>query len=224
MVGYIEIIDRFYRKINGCYFAFLGVGTSLLCIFIAYLLFIQVDPSFTIFTHFISDLGDGPNFSNVIFSIGVISSSVISLFFYIFLTKFLIERDANKVLSLLGLIFGLVSCIGSVLVGIFPSATAPIEHRIGALLSFSGSFFISIFYSCAELTSRDFNKEVAVSGLLIAPFPITFLLTYLFLHFPGINSTIPIFIEWLAYFTRMGWVIIQGIYVLRLQLVKREMK
>lgn len=218
----MDKLDRFYQKINGCYFAFLGVATSLLCIFIAYLLFIQVDPSFTIFTHFISDLGDGPNFSNVVFSIGVISSSVISLFFYGFLTKFLIARDANKVLSILGLLFGVISSIGSFLVGIFPSAAAPLEHRIGALLSFSGSFFISIFYSGAELTSRNFNKLVGISGFLIAPFPIAFLLTYLFLHFPGINSTIPIFIEWLAYFTRMGWVILQGTYVFRLQIIESE--
>lgn len=219
----MNVLDKFYQKVNGCYFAFVGAGTSLLTILIAYLLYIQVDPSFTILTHFISDLGDGPNFSNVVFNVGIIIGSCISLFFYIFLTKLLIERGANKVFSILGLIFGLVSFIGGLLVGLFPSAVAPLEHRIGALLSFSGSFFISIFYSCAELTDREFNKIVAIFGLLIAPFPITFLLTFLFLHYPGINSTIPIFIEWISYFTRMAWIITQSLYIFKLQSSQAEL-
>ncbi|TFG00926.1 MAG: DUF998 domain-containing protein [Promethearchaeota archaeon] len=218
----MSFLDTFYQKINGCYFAFLGAGTSLLSIFIAYILFIQVDPSFTIFTHFISDLGDGPNGSNLVFNIGIIIGSFISIFFYIFLTKFLINHDGNTLLSGLGLIFGIVSFIGGLLVGSFPSATAPLAHRVGALMSFGGSFFISIFYSLAELTTPNFNKKVAVLGFLIAPFPIMFLLTYLFLHFPGINSTIPIFIEWLSYFTRMAWIFTQSIYIYKLQLEKKN--
>jgi hypothetical membrane protein len=92
----MNLIDKFYQKVNGCYFAFVGVGTSLLTIFIAYLLYIQVDPTFNILDNFISDLGDGPNYSNVAFSVGVILGSCISLFFYLFLTDFLIGRGAIR--------------------------------------------------------------------------------------------------------------------------------
>ncbi len=211
----MDIFDKLYQKVGGYYFGFLAVGFSLLCILISYLLFIQTDPSFTILTHFISDLGDGPNFSNVVFSVGVIGASLISLLFYIYLTRFLLQYDVSKVLPVVALVSAIISSIGGFLVGIFPSDTAPLAHRIGALLSFGGSFFISIFYAAAEVLNAEFDRRVAISGFLIAPFPIAFLSLYLLLHIPNINSTIPIFTEWLAYFTRMGWTALQGAYLFK---------
>ncbi|TXT60824.1 MAG: membrane protein of unknown function [Promethearchaeota archaeon] len=211
-----KVVDKLYEKINGSVFAFLAVGINLGCIFTAYLLYIQVDPSFTIFTHFISDLGDGQNFSNFVFNIGMLCTPIIFLFFYIFLTRYLLTQDARKGFLYLSFASALFSFLGNILVGIFPSESFRIPHLIGALFSFAGSFFTSIFYSITELSLPDFNKKIASSGFFLAPFPIVFMLLYITLYLPGINSTIPIFTEWLAYFSEIIWVVIQSIYLFKI--------
>lgn len=212
----MDILDTLYKKINGSIFGLLGVGVSLISILVAYLLYIQVDASFTIFTHFISDLGDGPNYSNITFNIGIICASIVNLFFYIYLTRYLHNLNARK-----GFIFAsfgsvLISFIGGLLVGLFPSATACIPHLIGALFSFAGSFLISVFYSLSEFSVSEFNTKIASTGLILAPFPIIFMLLYITLYLPRININLPIFMEWLAYFSEIVWVLIQASYLLQL--------
>jgi hypothetical membrane protein len=212
----MDILNNLYKKIHGSYFGFLGVGISITSIFIAYLLYIQVDASFTIFTHFISDLGDGANYSNIVFNIGMICTSIINLLFYIYLTQYLMNQNAQK-----GPIFAsfgsvLLSFVGGLFVGFFPSATAHIPHLIGALFSFAGSFLISVFYSISEFSVPNFNRKIASSGLVQAPFPIIFMLLYITLYFSGINTILPIFMEWTAYFSQVAWLLIQAGYLFKI--------
>lgn len=209
----VKLFDKIYNKIHGSYFAFLAVAVSLGSIFVAYLLYIQVDSSFSIVTHFISDLGDGPNFSNIVFNIGMISTAVIFIFFYIYLTRYLLKNNARKGMVYASFGSALISFTGGLFVGLFPSATFHIPHLIGALFSFAGSFLVSVFYSISEFTIVDFNKKVASAGLIQAPFPIIFMTLYITLHLPGINSSVPIFMEWMAYFSEVAWVSIQAFYL-----------
>ena len=132
----MEKIDKFYEKINGSYLIFIGIGLSLLFIFIAVILFMQVDPTFSIYSNFISDLGDGPNNSNIVFNVGVIISGIFNLFIYIYLTRFLQKKDANEKLILLAFITAFVSTIGTIMVGLFTSDTENTLHRTGAGMSF----------------------------------------------------------------------------------------
>ncbi len=212
----MEKIDKFYEKINGSYLIFIGIGLSLLFILIAVILFMQVDPTFNIYSNFISDLGDGPNNSNIVFNTGVIISGIFNFFIYIYLTRFLQKKDANEKLIILTFIAAIISSIGLIMVGLFTSDTENTLHRTGAGMSFFGSFFLIIFFSLAEYKIPDIPKKYSVSGLILAPISLVFLVFFILLILnTGFSSEITIFTEWLAFFANTAWLFIQGIYTLR---------
>jgi len=212
----MEKIDKFYEKINGSYLIFTGIGLSLLVILIAVILFIQVDPTFNMYSKFISDLGDGPNNSNIVFNTGIIISGIFNFFIYIYLTRFLQKKQGNEKLILLAFISAIISVIGTIMVGLFTSDTENTLHRTGAAMSFFGSFFLIIFFGIAEYKISDIPNKYSVPGFILAPISIVFLVFFLLLILnTGFSSEITIFTEWLAFFANTTWLFIQGIYTLR---------
>ena len=208
-------IDKFYEKINGSYFAFLGAGISLISIFIAFILYIAVDPTFTIITHYISDLGDGQNYSNIVFNVGRIISGIIMFFFFLHLTRLLQNSGINKKLVIISFISGLMYSIGMILVGVFPSKAAPLMHVIAAAITFFGMFFIYIFFGISDFRISGFSRKPPIAGLIFSPLPLLFMLSVVLLHTVGFDSRITFFTEWLTYFAMMSWIITQGIYTMR---------
>lgn len=208
----MEYIDTFYKKTNGNYFVFIGTGISLFSKLIAILLYIQVNPSFTILTNYISDLGDGPNNSNLVFNVGMILSGIINAIFILYLMRYLQTRGGNRNLTILSFIAGLIAVSGSILVGVFTSQKASEMHILGAALAFSGNFFALILFSLTELKVADIPKKYATLGFFLAPLSVLFLLFYLLLNtVTGFSRELTIFIEWMAFFAITTWLIIQGI-------------
>ncbi|TXT58706.1 MAG: membrane protein of unknown function [Promethearchaeota archaeon] len=212
----MKILDKLYQKINGSYFGFLGVIISLLSMVISYLIYIQVDTSFSLTTHFISDLGNGPNFSGIVFSIGMVSASILFLLFYIYLTRYLLIQNARKGYVFVAFGAALFSFIGGVFVGLFPSSIAQILHLTGGFFVFFGFFWLATFNSLSEYHLPDFNKKVASIGFLLAPFPLIYLALLLIFYIPEINEALAIFFEWVAYFIEMVWIFIQAAYMLKI--------
>lgn len=207
-------IDKLYEKFNGSYFAFLGAGISICSIIIAIILYVAVDPTFTIMTHYISDLGDGQNYSNIVFNIGHILEGVIFIFSFYYLSLFLRNNEAKVFSTWLAFIGGFVYSLGLILVGVFPSKMAYEMHIIGAAFVFFGMFFSYIFYGISEFKISEINKKMAILGFIFSPLPIFFMLSLL-LHFTvGFPLKIVLLAEWITYFTMMSWIIIHGIYTL----------
>ena len=208
-------IDKFYEKFNGSYFAFIGVGVSLVSIFIAIGLYMIADPTFSLFTHFLSDLGDGRNYSNVVFNISRILDGVILLFFYLYLSRYLYNKEVSKRLTWISFIGGSIYTTGLILVAVFTSQTAYEMHIIGAGFVFFGMFFVYLFYSISENSCDEFPKQYSILGFILAPLPLLFMIFILLAHFYGFSLEIAIFTEWITYFAMMSWIIIQGIYTIR---------
>ena len=206
-------IDKLYEKFNGSYFAFLGAGISLISIFIAIILYVAVDPNFTIMTHYISDLGDGRNYSNVVFNISHIIMGIIFIFSFYYLSMFLRNKEA-QFSTWYAFMGGFLYSLGLILVGIFPSKMAYEIHIIGAAFVFFGMFFSYVFYGISEFKISEINKKLAILGFIFSPLPIIFM-SFLLLHFTvGFPLKITLFIEWITYFTMLSWIIIHGIYTL----------
>ena len=96
----MERIDSFYQKCDGSYYVFIGTGISLISKLIAVLLFLQIDPTFNIFSNYISDLGDGPNNSDIVYNIGVMLSGIFYCFFFLYLMRYLQKKDGDLKLLL----------------------------------------------------------------------------------------------------------------------------
>jgi len=212
----MEKLDRFYGRIKGSYFGFIGTGINLLGILIAITLFMQVDPTFNLFSNYISDLGDGPNHSDIVFNISVILTGIILWFFYLYLMRYLQKMGGNQNLTIISFISGFIASIGAILVGIFTSEKAPELHRFSAALAFVGSLLALIFFGISEYYIPEIPKKLSCLGFFLAPLSFLFLIFFLILNTtPGFNRGITIFTEWLAYFANTAWLIIQGIYTLK---------
>ena len=209
-----KIIELDEKNI-ACFFGLFSAVISLFSIFIAIILYMQLNPSFSFVTHFISDLGNGKNYSNIVFNLGRIISGFLSILCYFLLYRFFRKKEVKLSLAIISLISGIIASVGSILVGIYPSVPEPDMHKIAAILAFSGMFFVSIFYGISELTIKNFNKIYAMSGFIAAPFSVIYMILYATLYVPGINSEIPILVEWIAYFSMMVWIIFQLVYIIR---------
>ena len=214
----MEKIDQFFKRFNGSYFAFVGAGISLITLFIAIILYRMVDPTFNPTTDWISDLGEGPNYSNYVFNIGAIAFGIISIFFDLYLTIFLLKKGSSKLLNWAAFIIGLFSAIGLILAAIFPMYAAPDMHLNAAIVFFIGMFFLCIIYGITELLIIENYKKIPISGFIVAAIIMIFMISYLLsdLNY-GINRAEYLLLEWISYFSFIAWIIIQGIYTLKVK-------
>lgn len=212
----MEKIDSFYERVNGSYFIFLGIFLSILFNTAAIILFRQVDPTFNMFSNFISDLGDGPNNSNIVFNTGMIITGIFGIFIFLYLMRFLQKKKGNSRIIFSAFIMGFIASIGAIMVGIFTVKTAPIMHVIGAAFSFFGNFFALILFAKTEFSISEISKKYSILGFILASFNFIYLTFFFLLYLNiGISKEFTIFTEWLAIFANIAWLFIQGIYTLR---------
>lgn len=209
-------MKKVYKKFNGSYIAFLGVAVAIVSLIISVILYVMVDPSFSPSTHFISNLGEGPNYSNYVFSYCEIATGTILGCFFLYLTLYLQKMNGNKVLTWVSFIFGLIGSIGLMIAGAFPMYTNTKMHILGAALFFGGVVFFCMTYGVSELLIREVPRKYPLIGLI----PLLF--NSLFIFFSITNNTnfhiswsMYLITEWIAYFTAFAWILGQGIFTLK---------
>lgn len=212
----MEKIDNFYEKFNGSYFVFIGIVISLLTKLIAVILFMQVDPTFNLFSNYISDLAHGPNNSDIVYKTGVVISTIFYVFFFLYLMRFLEKRGGNQKLALMSLLTGFIASVGAILLVIF---TADVElefHRLAATLFFFGNFFVLILFGITEYLIKEIPRKLSLSGFILAPLSYLFLTFYFLLSiYPEFSRELTIFTQWLAFFAIIAWLVAQGIYTIK---------
>ena len=214
----MEKIDQFFKRFNGSYFAFVGAGISLISLFIAIVLYRMVDPTFSPTADWVSDLGEGPNYSNYIFNISEIATGIILIFFYLYLTILLQKKGASKFSIWTTFIIGLFSALGLIVAGIFPMYAAPDIHFNAAAVCFIGIFFLCILYGITELLVTENLKKFSISGFIVATITLIFMISFLLSELNyGINRAVYLLLEWISYLAFMAWIIVQGIYTLKVK-------
>ena len=173
----MEKLNKFYKKIHGSYFAFLGALISTVFLIISIVITLLDDPSFSFFTYYISNLGEADCSAHIVFNIGLMITSGFMIFFHFFLYLFLIEMGGDKTRTKLALSFGLLSSIGLFLVGLFPLGPLWILHRIASITFFVGGLFFCIIYGTIEYKNPKIPNYQAYIGFLIAIIFILFLIS-----------------------------------------------
>ena len=172
------------------------------------LLYILADPSFSVFTHYLSHLGIGPNGSDIVFNLGSMVSGIVMVFFFLNLSVFLIKKEVPKILVNLSFIFGLMSSIGIFLIGFFPGDGSQDLHNFVAGFFFLGGLAHCILYGISELKAKGISKLQALSGFVVAYFFIVFLFFTTINYFdPELSLEISHFSEWILYTLLMLWII-----------------
>lgn len=211
----METLNRFYDKIPGSYFAYIGFLFSIIFISIAVILY--GDPTFSIFTHYLSDLGAAARNSSLVFNIGMIISAPLRVLFGFYLLKFLKSRGANEKTLKITAYTIVIGAMGSVLLAIFPHDVLLIMHMLGAFVYFFSVVIIQISFSKMELKTENMSKFLPIIGLVVVMNYVLFLGFEISEILSDVFRLLACLFEWMAYFSLMVWLLVHGFYLHRVK-------
>ena len=195
-----DFLDNIYKRIPGSVFGFTGAAVSTITTLTALFLYMVVDPSFSFVTHWISNLGGGPNGSNVVFNIGMMFTSVFILLFQIHEIRDLKKRGCNLLIIKLLYLSAISSTSGLFFVAVFP-LTIEILHGTAATIYFFGGMSFCIIYAFSILLTPGIHKIQAVLAFITAGFFGLHLCTSMITAvFTEVNLGITMVTEWLSLF------------------------
>ncbi len=209
----MEKLDRFYEKFPGSYVALLTFIFALTYHLISIILY--NDPSFSIFTHYISDLGASTSGSVIFWSIGTIISSPLRVLIGFYLLGLLGKRGANEKYIKITAYFIMIGAIGTIMIALNPHDTSRFFHLIGAFTYFISVVVIQTFFFKMELKAEDIPKYLPFVSILIVVVYFAFLGFEILVLVLDSFRKIACFLEWMAFFTLMAWLILHGVYTLR---------
>lgn len=200
-----ETLDKVYEKVPGKYFGLIGVTIYIFSTFIAFILYYSADPSYSIFTHWISHLGNGPNGSNLVFNIGWIISSFILFFFHVYeIRTFRIKGAKERYLDLMSLM-ALSFSVGLLFIGIFP-LNLGVSHSVAAFFYFLGGFGFALLYGILNLLIPRIPKKYAIVAFTTATCYLLYFLSPSITPYASKIGITMTFLEWItliAEFTMM---------------------
>jgi hypothetical protein len=158
-------LDKFYNRIPGSYWAIIGGFFGLLVIIIASILHSITEP-ISFFTHWVSNLGWGPNGSAPVFRIGIIILGCVLAPYIIFLTRFLwVEHEEEhakrrNLIIICGLVSSVIALTGLLCVSFFGDIGQSrfFLHLVGAVVYFFMVIWLMIFYTLSMVLNKKWNK------------------------------------------------------------------
>ena len=203
-----KTLDNLYKKIPGGLFGIFSMIIGLTGDFLAALYY---PGGYSILEHMISHLGTSwLNPGYYIFNIGVILCGSVAIPFDIYLGRFFEKKQGKSNWINVAVISNLISSISLIFVGISLSISQDFEdfafflHGLFATLCFLGAAIYCLIYSGIILNKNRFiPKHFAIFGLIVALVEILFIFTW------------QPFIEWLANFSIIAWIIIMSIITLK---------
>ena len=210
MVKKMQKLNGFYEKFPGSYIAYIGFIFSIVFMSIAIILY--NDPNFTIFKHYISDLGASTKGSALIWNVSMILTVPIRLIFGFYFLKFLEKRDAKERTIKITAYFMVISAIGSTVLALNPHDISRLFHMLGAFVYFIGVVVIQVNISKMELKADNIPKYLPFVGFLVIACYVLFLgfeISELALES---FKFVACFFEWMAFFALMAWLVLHGYY------------
>lgn len=193
----------------------IALGGSALAI----VLYITVDPSFSIFNNFISDLSIGPNGSNIIFILFNLGMAISVQPFFLYLSRYLISQGADDDLAIITYGASILFSISQILLVFFPLDTSNQSvadiHMVFAVLFFVFVSITMLLYAYLEFTLDVIPKYLPllalITGILGSTFSFfLFLGTYTEIFDYNIITYLT---EWSTFSVFSLWLLLQCIYL-----------
>ena len=219
----MSILDKIYEKIKGGYFAFLALLAIAFGVFVSLIFFFADNPSFSILTHYISDIGAGPSASRVIFSIGMILGAVFLIFLLLFIGKYLKSIEEKSQRIWIFLYPGVIAELGLILIGIYPldraDSTVFAIHSLAAVIFFIFTAISNLGLGYIEFKNSEFSKFYALISVITGIFSAIFAFGFIIQEYSVLGSHQFIYLsEWIFLAFITIWLIIHGLLFMK----KRE--
>ena len=196
---------------------------AILTVLTSVLAYLPVNPDFSIFTTYLSDIGDTSGWSQILFNSGTILAVPLRYIIIVLLVLRLRSFYARKKgFEIAVLVIGAISTIGTLLMTAVPFSVAPAVHKCGIGLYFLGVVFLQSMIGIKEMSIKALPRSLtAWSFSIVACFLIFFAL--IILHETGtVSRNTPVFWEWMCFFTSTGWLLCHSIILGNEKMVKRS--
>lgn len=193
-------------RIVGLTGAALGIATVLF----STVSYVQ-NHEFSIFTTYLSDIGDTPGWPQVVFNSGMLIIAPVRYIFLVLLVLQLAHVGAGRSFSLAALIIGALVVVGSIGISAIPYSLNLSLHKMSALLYFFGAVILQSLIGAQELRRR-LSAVLPVSSISVVVIYLIFaVLLTLVGKVEGITRNTPVIWEWLAFCSLMFWLISHSI-------------
>ncbi|MFX0024990.1 MAG: hypothetical protein ACFE8M_01140 [Candidatus Hermodarchaeota archaeon] len=195
-------------KISGSIFGIMALAIGLPCLIIATILRIEVDPTFSLMSNYICDLGDEFYSSNNIFLIGFILRQIFLIPFYISFGILLQKKIYESYLIKGAMTASVISNLS--LAFVLPFLVDPKNqffcnmHGLLGFIYFSFGSLAFTLYGIIELSNPKISNYYSLISFITA------FLQGLFLFFPMIYL-----IEWFFIASEFSWVLIHAVFLFK---------
>ena len=164
-----SLIINFIRE-RGVYFGFIGVSATSISVIMAFFLYTSVNPTFNMVSNCISDLGTGPNMSNIVYNLGAIVTGFCQIFLYLSFVNYLQNKKPNTFLNNIIKLTSVISAIGLIIIGIIPFEREDLilflGHGSAAAIHYVAGSFAFIFYGFFEIFALKHSKILWIISFL----------------------------------------------------------
>jgi hypothetical membrane protein len=190
-------------------FRFTGTAAfilGILTVLTSVLAYVPANPGFSIFTTYLSDIGDTPGWPQILFNSGTLLAAPLRYAVIIMLVLRLRSfNDNKKSFEVAVLSVGAVSTLGTVFMTAVPFSVGPAVHKGGIGLYFLGVVFLQSLVGVKERSIKELPRVLSLlSFTIVASYLLFFVLVILY-ETGNIGRNTPVFWEWMCYFTSMGW-------------------
>ncbi|TFG01441.1 MAG: DUF998 domain-containing protein [Promethearchaeota archaeon] len=216
----MEKLDNFYEKVNGGYIAIILVIIFIVQTLIARYFYLPTNPSYSMTTNYISDLGAGPIETKLTITIAYIIISILLILFILYLVKDLKQRNADLKKTQIIYILGILAGISFLLLGIFhldPEEPVAYEiHKVAAVMFFGCQGLVVLIYGSIEYKNPKMDGKLYMlsffAGILFLIFAIGFaIVEYSTLQ----RQAFVIVVEYIGAYSMLLWLFIKGIIFIR---------
>lgn len=168
------------------------------------------DHDFSVFTTYLSDIGNTPKWPMVVFNTMMLMAAPVRYAFLVLLVKTFAAIGGGRAINTALLLIGVPVVIGSVGMSAFPAAHDMALHESSAMIYFFGTVILQSLVGIQEIRLR-LPWGLAASSLAVVVIYLIFaVLLALVGQVEGITRNTPVIWEWLAFASLMVWLIVHS--------------
>ena len=184
---------------------------GVLVVLSATIAYLPEHPDFSVFTTYLSDIGDTVGWPQILFNSGTLIAAPMRYLSIVLIILRLTQLGAGSTFAISALIIGFVSSSGTVLMTATPFSVSPSIHKLGIPLYFFGIVILQTLIFIKEWSLKHIPKILPILSLLMVVVYFVFA-ALVMLNAKGLVSrSTPVIWEWLCFIISIIWVFAQSI-------------
>lgn len=184
---------------------------AILVVLTATLAYLPEHPDFSLFTTYLSDIGDTAGWPQILFNSGTLIAAPMRYLVIVLLVLRLTQLGAGRAFAVSALIIGFISSSGTVLMTAIPFSVAPAIHKSGIGLYFLGIVVLQTLIGIREWSLKDIPQILPGLSFLVVVVYFVFATLVILYEQEAVGRNTPVIWEWLAFFSSVVWLFAHSI-------------